>query len=145
MRADPAPVQRHNLRLEDVLATEGIGAAQFSPDGHWLAYNLVPPYDQLSDYSYWMRAYGLSGHQLWVKAMDNGAAPSLQPGLDPGATSFLMGFSPGSTQAAASGWWRAAPARPAASGSIPCRTSGTGMSGQRTGMRIWSGHRRTRS
>lgn len=97
MRADPAPVQRHNLRLEDVLATEGIGAAQFSPDGRWLAYNLVPPYARLSDYSYWMRAYGLSGHQLWVKAMDNGAAPSLQPGLDPGATSFLMGFSPGST------------------------------------------------
>lgn len=97
LRADPGSAPRHPLNLEDVLNTEGIGAAQFSPDGHWLAYNLVPPYDALSDYSYWMRAYGLSGHQLWVKAMNKGAAPDLQPGLDPAATSFLMGFSPGST------------------------------------------------
>ena len=97
IRADTEPAQRHPLRLEDVLDTEGIGAAQFSPNGRWLAYNLVPPYARLSDYSYWMRAYGLSGHQLWVKAMDEDAAPYLQPGLNPDATSYLMGFSPGST------------------------------------------------
>jgi dipeptidyl aminopeptidase/acylaminoacyl peptidase len=84
------------VTVEDALNTEYIGRAEFSPDGRWLAYNLVPPYAQLSDYSYWMRAGGLSGHQLWVKDLDSGAPPRLQPGLDRAATNFLFGISPDS-------------------------------------------------
>ena len=100
--AEPHPigegvVEAHPLSVDDVLATEGIGAAQFSPDGLWLAYNLVPAYESLKDFSYWMRAYGLSGHRLWIKQLDDVSVPTLQPGLDTEATNFLIGFSPTST------------------------------------------------
>ncbi len=89
----PVPVT-----VEDALNTEYIGRAEFSPDGSWLAYNLVPPYAELSDYSYWMRAGGLSGHQLWLKNLESGEPPRLQPGLDPAATNFLFGISPDSAR-----------------------------------------------
>ena len=82
--------------VEDALSTEFIGRAEFSPDGRWLAYNLVPPYASLPDYSYWMRAGGLSGHQLWLKNLETDGPPRLQPGLDPEATNFLFGISPDS-------------------------------------------------
>ncbi|WP_300381133.1 prolyl oligopeptidase family serine peptidase [Henriciella sp.] len=85
---------RRLLTLDDVLMIEGIGEAAFSPDGKWLAYNLVPAYETLADYSYWLRAYGLSGHQLWVRDMAGSEPARLQPGLDPDATNFLFGFSP---------------------------------------------------
>lgn len=80
--------------VEDILKVEGLGMAAFTPDGRWLAYNLLPPYAELSDYSYWVRAGGLSGHRLWVHDLQSDGAPMLQPGLDPGATNFLAGFSP---------------------------------------------------
>ncbi len=94
--APPAPLAP--VTVDDVLATEFIGRAEFSPDGHWLAYNLVPPFASLSDFSYWMHAGGLSGHQLWVKDLETGRAPILQPGLDPDATNFLFGISPDSSR-----------------------------------------------
>ncbi|WP_291208177.1 prolyl oligopeptidase family serine peptidase [Hyphomonas sp.] len=84
--------------VEDALSAEYIGRAEFSPDGRWLAYNLVPPYASLSDYSYWMRASGLSGHQLWLKDLKAAGPPRLQPGLDPAVTNFLFGMSPDSTR-----------------------------------------------
>ncbi len=84
------------ISIDDVLATEFIGKAEFSQNGRWLTYNLVPPYSSLSDYSYWMRAGGLSGHQLWVLDLADDAPPRLQPGLDPAATNFLFGLSPDS-------------------------------------------------
>lgn len=85
------------VSIEDVLSAEFIGRAEFSPDGRWLAYNLAPAYGSLEDYSYWMRAFGLSGHQLWLKDMSAASPPFLQPGLDPAATHFLFGISPAST------------------------------------------------
>lgn len=91
LAGEPAPVH-----IEDVLATEFFGRAEFSPDGRWLAYNQAPPYASLSDFSYWMRAGGLSGHQLWVMDLGAGGAPFLQPGLDPRASNFLFAVSPGS-------------------------------------------------
>jgi dipeptidyl aminopeptidase/acylaminoacyl peptidase len=81
------------VNIEDVLATEFAGRAEFSPDGHWLVYNRVPPYASLSDFSYWMHAGGMSGHQVWVKDLTNQTAPFEQPGLDPAATNFLFGVS----------------------------------------------------
>jgi dipeptidyl aminopeptidase/acylaminoacyl peptidase len=84
------------LALDDVLAIEMLGDAQFSPDGTWLAYNLTPPYDRLGDYSYWLYAFALSGHELWVMRPGEDIAPRLQPGLDPAASSYLIGFSPDS-------------------------------------------------
>lgn len=93
--AEPADPRRP-VSIDDVLATEFIGRAEFSPDGHWLAYNRVPPYASLSDFSYWMHAGGMSGHQVWVKDLTNETAPFLQPGLDPAATQFLFGVSPDS-------------------------------------------------
>lgn len=80
--------------MDDVLGVEGVGVAAFSSDGRWLAYNRVPPHDQLSDYSYFMIANGLSGHQVWIKPLTRRGAPKLQPGLDQKATNFLIGFSP---------------------------------------------------
>lgn len=82
--------------VNDVLRIEGFGVASYSPDGRWLAYNQIPPYNDLSDYSYWMYAFSLSGHQLWVKDIRRGGPPILQPGLDRAATNYLVGFSPDS-------------------------------------------------
>lgn len=93
--AGPADT-RKPVSVEDVLATEFVGRAEFSPDGHWLVYNRVPPYASLSDFSYWMHAGGMSGHQVWVKDLTNETAPFRQPGLDPAATNFLFGVSPDS-------------------------------------------------
>lgn len=90
------PGGRRPITVEDMLATEFIGRAAFSPDGQWLVYSLVPPYDTLSDYSYWMRAGGLSGHRIWIRNMTGAGEPRLQPGLDPGASNFLFGLSPDS-------------------------------------------------
>lgn len=84
------------LTVDDVLGTAMLGDAKFSPDGTWLAYNLVPPYDQLADYSYWLYASALSGHQLWVMRPSRKDAPVLQPGLDLEASNYLVGFSPDS-------------------------------------------------
>jgi len=94
------------VTVEDALSTDFIGRAEFSPDGRWLAYNLVPPYSSLADYSYWMRAFGLSGHQLWLRDLTRGGPPRLQPGLDPDATNFLFGISPGSTHVVVIEHWR---------------------------------------
>tara|TARA_R110002051_G_scaffold32562_4_gene73468 strand:+ start:4152 stop:6803 length:2652 start_codon:yes stop_codon:yes gene_type:complete len=91
--AVPAP---HPLGVEDVLDLSVYGQAQFSPDGKWLAYNVTPPYDELGDYSYWLYAYGLSGHQLWIREVAANGPPRLQPGLDPEATNYLAGISPDS-------------------------------------------------
>nr|WP_290915547.1 prolyl oligopeptidase family serine peptidase [Hyphomonas sp. 34-62-18] len=82
------------VTVDDVLRVEGVGVADFSSNGRWLAYSLVPPHDQISDYSYFMVANTLSGHQVWIKALDRSGPPRLQPGLDRGATNFLIGFSP---------------------------------------------------
>lgn len=87
---------RRPLTVDDVLGTAMLGDAKFSPDGTWLAYNLIPPYDQLADYSYWLYAGGLSGHQLWVMQPSRKDAPALQPGLDLEASNYLVGFSPDS-------------------------------------------------
>lgn len=87
---------RHRLGVEDVLDLAVFGQAQFSPDGNWLAYNVTPPYDEMADYSYWLYAYGLSGHQLWVREVAANGPPRLQPGLDPDATNYLTGISPDS-------------------------------------------------
>ena len=92
--------------VEEVLGTEYIGRAEFSEDGRWLLYNLVPPYEALSDYSYWMRAGGLSGHQVWVKDLSDESAPRLQPGLDHAATNFLFGISPDSRRLVALEHWK---------------------------------------
>ncbi|WP_084398616.1 alpha/beta hydrolase family protein [Henriciella aquimarina] len=85
---------KHPVTVDDVLRIEAIGAVEFSADGTWLAYNLLPPYEDISDFSYWMYAQGLSGHQLWIKNMEHKSPPKLQPGLDPTATNFFFGFSP---------------------------------------------------
>lgn len=82
--------------VEDILSTEYIGSAHFSKDGRWLAYTLIPPYRSLTDFSYWMRAGGLSGHQIWIKDLSNRGRNILQPGLNPTATNFLFGLSPDS-------------------------------------------------
>lgn len=81
-------------RVDDVLRVEGLGMAAFSPDGRWLAYNVLPPYSELADYSYWVHAGGLSGHRLWLFDLASDGEPFLQPGLEEGASSFLVGFSP---------------------------------------------------
>lgn len=92
--AAAAPESKRPLTVDDVLKTGMVGQAQFSPDGSWLAWNVTPPYDQLADYSWWLSALALSGHQLWVMETGAGAVPRLQPGLDPEATNWLAGFSP---------------------------------------------------
>ena len=94
------------VTVEDALSAEFIGRAEFSPNGRWLAYNLVPPYASLADYSYWMRAFGLSGHQLWLKDLERGGPPRLQPGLDPAATKFLFGISPDSARLVVIEHWK---------------------------------------
>lgn len=94
--ADQTKQASHPVSIQDVLKIEGIGDASFSPDGRWLAYNLVPPYDQLSDYSYNLYAYRLSGHRLWIVDLHHGQTPKLQPGLDLAATNYLFGYSPDS-------------------------------------------------
>ncbi|MEZ6011405.1 MAG: prolyl oligopeptidase family serine peptidase [Hyphomonas sp.] len=94
--AGPAAPGMHRIGIDDVLGLAVFGQAQFSPDGKWLAYNVAPPYDQLTDYSYWLYAFGLSGHQLWVKEVAGNEPPRLQPGLDTEATNYLAGISPDS-------------------------------------------------
>jgi len=94
--AAPEGLAQHKISVEDVLGLAVYGQAQFSPDGKWLAYNVTPPYDHLGDYSYWLYAYGLSGHQLWVKEVAADGPPRLQPGLDIDATNYLAGISPDS-------------------------------------------------
>lgn len=94
-RTEPEEAQ-HPLTVDDVLKLGGVGVAKFSRDGKWLTYNLLPPYDTISDYSYWMRAAGLSGHQLWIMNLSTGSKPILQPGLDLDATNFLFDTSPDS-------------------------------------------------
>ena len=86
---------KHPLTLDDVLSTEMFGRAAFTPDGAWLAWNQTPPYDRLADYSYWLYAYRLSGHQVWIRHMASGEV-MLQPGLEPEATSYIFGMSPDS-------------------------------------------------
>jgi dipeptidyl aminopeptidase/acylaminoacyl peptidase len=87
---------RRPLAVDDVLKISEFGGAVFSSDGRWLAYNLTPPYDELSDYSNWLYAYDLTGHRLWIKDLSGNGKPRLQPGLDLKATNYLFGFSPDS-------------------------------------------------
>lgn len=94
------------ITVEDALSAEYIGRAEFSPDGRWLAYNLVPPYSSLADFSYWMRAGGLSGHQIWLRDLKRAGPPRLQPGLDPAATNFLFGISPDSARVVVIEHWK---------------------------------------
>ena len=84
----------HPATLEDVLSVEGVGAAEFSPDGRWLIYTLLPPYSEISDFSYTLSAFGRSGHQIWIYDLKRQKPPMLQPGLDTSATNFLLELSP---------------------------------------------------
>lgn len=84
------------VTLEDVLKIEGFGDARFSPDGRWLAFNQIPPYDELRDYSFGLYGYIQSGHQIHILDLSRDAAPELHPGFDPDASSYLLGFSPDS-------------------------------------------------
>ncbi len=85
---DLAPVT-----VDALLRNEAIGMAAFSPEGRWLAYNRVPPYEDIGDYSYWMYAYSLSGHRLWVRDLAGKGPSRLQPGLREAASNYLFGFS----------------------------------------------------
>lgn len=84
----------HPATLEDVLSVEGVGAAGFTPDGRWLIYTLLPPYSEISDFSYSLNAFGRSGHQIWIYDLKGQKPPTLQPGLDASATNFLLDLSP---------------------------------------------------
>ena len=95
-QADSGDRKSRPACIDDILAMEAIGPAAFSPDGRWLVYTLVPPYWTLKDYSYWMRAQGLSGHQIRIRAVDSAGPGRLHPGLDPGASNYFLGFSPDS-------------------------------------------------
>lgn len=90
---------RAALTVDDILKLEAIGAAAFTPDGRYLVYNLVPPYDEIGDYSYWMSARGLSGHRAWVLDTAHGGDPRALAGLDATASNYLFGFSPDSRHA----------------------------------------------
>ena len=93
MQSDADIPVRKPLTVDAALRNEAIGMAGFSPDGRWLAYNLVPPYDELTDYSYWMYAFSLSGHQLWIRSMEDPGPPRLQPGLRKDASNYFFGYS----------------------------------------------------
>ena len=80
--------------IEDMLEIELVGPADFSPDGQWLAYTLVPPYKDIQDYSYWLRASGLSGHRIWLRNLSSRQPSRVHPGLNPAASQYLIGFSP---------------------------------------------------
>ncbi|AXE63613.1 hypothetical protein BBF93_04790 [Hyphomonas sp. CACIAM 19H1] len=80
--------------IEDMLQVEFIGPADFSPDGRWLAYTLVPPYEKIGDYSYWLRASGLSGHKILLRDLSTSGVSRAHPGLNPSASQYLIGFSP---------------------------------------------------
>lgn len=90
---------RAPLAVDDILKLEAIGAAAFTPDGRYLVYNLVPPYDEIGDYSYWMTARGLSGHRAWVLDMAHEGDAQALAGLDATASNYLFGFSPDSRHA----------------------------------------------
>ena len=84
------------VTVDDVLKIEGFGDARFSPDGRWLFYNQIPPYDQLKDYSYGLYGYIQSGHRIHYVDLRSGHGAALHPGFNPDASSYLLGFSPDS-------------------------------------------------
>ena len=75
--------------IDDMLHMEGIGRAEIDPSGHWLVYEKIRPYDELTDYSFRTYAMRWSGHQLWRYDLRKGQAPELLPGLDSGPSTYL--------------------------------------------------------
>lgn len=95
-QAEAPKTPLRSVTLDDVLKIEGFGDARFSPDGRWLIYNQIPPYDQLKDYSYGLYGYIQSGHQLRILDLESEGAPDLHPGFNRDASTYIFGFSPDS-------------------------------------------------
>lgn len=84
------------LSLDDVLRMDGVGTGLADPDGKWLVYEQMRPYDEIGDYSFRTYAFGgKSGHQLWRYNLASGGPPERLPGLDQTPFTWQMGFSPG--------------------------------------------------
>ncbi|MCC4595402.1 prolyl oligopeptidase family serine peptidase [Xanthomonas campestris pv. phormiicola] len=84
----------HPVSADDVLAVEGLGAAISDPNGRWLVFERLRPYDQSDDFSFRTYAAQHTGHQLWRYDPKASATPQLLPGLDPAPHSYQQGFSP---------------------------------------------------
>ncbi|MDP3459399.1 MAG: prolyl oligopeptidase family serine peptidase [Hyphomonas sp.] len=93
------------MSLDDMMKVEGFGAARIDPDGRWLVYEQVRPYDQLADYSFRTYAFQKTGHQLWRYDLEAGGKAERLPGIDPAPSSFLEGFSPGGRYLAVQQYW----------------------------------------
>lgn len=88
-----AQAQQRAFGLEDLLHMEGLGAAEADPQGKWMMFEKIRPYDEITDYSFRTYAFQKSGHQIWRYNMRRGGDPELLPGLDPEPHTYLQGFS----------------------------------------------------
>lgn len=82
------------MSVDDMMKVEGLGAAASDPEGRWLIFERLRPYELSDDFSFRTYAMGHSGHQLWRYNLKTGSSPELLPGLDPAPHSYLQGFSP---------------------------------------------------
>ena len=82
------------LTVDDLMRVESFGSAAISPDGRWLIFERLRPYEEYGDFSFRTYAFQKSGHQLWRYDIKNGGTPELLPGLDPAPHSYIESYSP---------------------------------------------------
>ncbi|MCD9007506.1 prolyl oligopeptidase family serine peptidase [Luteimonas sp. XNQY3] len=87
-------LERRPMVVADMMKVEGLAAAVNDPNGRWLIFERLRPYDQSDDFSFRTYAARHTGHQIWRYAPSGGSAAALLPGLDPAPHSYLQGFSP---------------------------------------------------
>ncbi len=86
--------QSSTVILDAMLKMEGFGNAAFDPKGRWLVYERSRPYQEFTDFSYWIRPQLQGGSQLWRVDLEVDGAPKLLQELDATPSSMLEDFSP---------------------------------------------------
>ncbi|MCD9026702.1 prolyl oligopeptidase family serine peptidase [Luteimonas sp. BDR2-5] len=90
----PVSAAGHRLMtVDDMMQVEGLAAAVSDPNGRWLIFERLRPYDQSDDFTFRTYAAQHTGHQLWRYNLKAEGAPEPLPGLDPVPHSYLQGFS----------------------------------------------------
>lgn len=103
--ASPALADTRRLTLDDMMSLEGLAAARFDPQGRWLVFEKLRPYDKMEDYSFRTYAFEKSGHQLWRYDVAAGGEAERLPGIDPDRSTYLEGFSPDGRYLAVMQYW----------------------------------------
>lgn len=89
-----ASAESRALSVDDVLKIEGVGTVLIHPEGRWVHFERLRPYDENTDFSFRTYAYQKSGHQAWQLDLSEDGPPERMQLSEEGAHTYLLSYSP---------------------------------------------------